>query len=291
MNELALTFEDHPFRIIWKDGKEWFVLPDLCEMLDIANSRDAAARLDKDEKDVVITDTLGGPQQTTIISEPGLYKLLQSSRKPIAKRFDRRVRHEILPEVRRTGSYRGNISLNALFDVQAALRRDVGDIGKAVNRTEAAAYRMEGNVIQLMRSNERIEQRINDRIPRKDAPEKSHRIYIYTIHKCFDGLCPCGCKTRLLDKYGQPLLDEHGPLLVEDHWYSRERNGIECMWIVFRDCNQKMKDDDYRRSKHSRFVVFHEERKSVQHRVAAPKKPKKGKTPTIPDRRQSDMFK
>jgi prophage antirepressor-like protein len=64
-------------------------LADVCAVLEIGNSRHVASRLDDDEKDgVVISDTMGRDQQTTIISEPGLYKLLMTSRKPVAKRFE-----------------------------------------------------------------------------------------------------------------------------------------------------------------------------------------------------------
>jgi prophage antirepressor-like protein len=81
------------------DGSPWWVLAAVCKVLEIENPRNVAARLDEDEKDTVQTmDGQGGPDRT-IISEPGLYKLIQTSRKPAAKRFDRWVRHEVLPVV------------------------------------------------------------------------------------------------------------------------------------------------------------------------------------------------
>ncbi len=66
----------------------WF-----CRAMDIANPRDVAARLDDDEKDAVdIADAIGRQQQTTVITEPGLYAVILQSRKPIARRFDRWLR-------------------------------------------------------------------------------------------------------------------------------------------------------------------------------------------------------
>jgi prophage antirepressor-like protein len=70
-----------------KNGDPWFLAADVCATLGIANSRDALAGLDEDEKDVVTADTLGGPQAMSIISESGLYSLVLRSRKPEAKRF------------------------------------------------------------------------------------------------------------------------------------------------------------------------------------------------------------
>lgn len=58
--------------------------------------------------------TLGGSQRASIISEPGLYKLIARSTKPEARRFDRWVRHEVLPQIRKTGDY-----LTADADIEA----------------------------------------------------------------------------------------------------------------------------------------------------------------------------
>lgn len=53
----------------------------------------AVARLDDDEKGVVLTDTPGGQQKMNVVSEPGLYALVLGSRKPEAKAFKRWITH------------------------------------------------------------------------------------------------------------------------------------------------------------------------------------------------------
>lgn len=103
--------EDHiQFRTIMRDGEPWFVLADVCGALEIANPRDAAGRLDDDERDAVgITDTIGRSQQQTIINESGLYSLILTSRKDGAKRFKKWVTSEVLPSIRKTGGYGGKV--------------------------------------------------------------------------------------------------------------------------------------------------------------------------------------
>jgi anti-repressor protein len=81
------------------------VLKDVCDVLEIGNSRDVSARLDDDEKGVGIIDTLGGKQELTVISESGLYSTILLSRKPEAKKFKRWVTHEVLPSIRMHGAY------------------------------------------------------------------------------------------------------------------------------------------------------------------------------------------
>lgn len=104
---LPFAFEDKLVRTILDENNEpWFVAKDVCRVLEIANHRDAVAQLDEDEKDAVgISDAIGRKQETTIISESGLYALVFRSRKPQAREFSRWVRKEVLPALRRTGTY------------------------------------------------------------------------------------------------------------------------------------------------------------------------------------------
>lgn len=92
-------------RTIEINSEPWFVLADVCKVLEIKNSRDAAARLDADEKGVALTDTLGGKQNVTIINESGLYAVTMRSDKPKARQFRRWVTGEVLPTIRKHHAY------------------------------------------------------------------------------------------------------------------------------------------------------------------------------------------
>ena len=106
MNKITLfNYEGNTVRTVMKDGNPWWVLKDVCSVLDIGNSRDVMARLDSDEKGVDIIDTPGGKQEVSIINESGLYSVILVSRKPEAKKFKRWVTHEVLPSIRRHGLY------------------------------------------------------------------------------------------------------------------------------------------------------------------------------------------
>lgn len=106
--EMPQIFESKEFgkiRVVEHSGAPWFVGKDVCDCLEIGNSRDAAASLDDDEKGVALIDTPGGKQEMSIISEPGLYSLVLRSRKPEAKAFKRWIVHEVLPAIRKHGGY------------------------------------------------------------------------------------------------------------------------------------------------------------------------------------------
>lgn len=98
-------YQEEEVRTVLINGEPHFIANDLCAVLDIRNPRDAVATLDDDEKGVVTTDTLGGNQQMTCVTEAGMYSLVLRSRKPEAKAFKRWLTHEVLPSIRKTGSY------------------------------------------------------------------------------------------------------------------------------------------------------------------------------------------
>jgi prophage antirepressor-like protein len=100
-------FEGQPVRVIDRDGLLWFVLVDVCRVLEIINVSQCAGRLDSDEKDgICITYTPTGQTQTVlVVNESGLYSVILTSRKPEARRFKKWITSEVLPSIRKTGRY------------------------------------------------------------------------------------------------------------------------------------------------------------------------------------------
>jgi prophage antirepressor-like protein len=100
---IPFDFEGRQLRVFTDEqGSPWFVAVDVCNVLGIGNTSDALGRLDEDEKTLVSIE--GGPD-LNLVNEPGLYGLVLGSRKPEAKGFKRWITHEVLPAIRKTGSY------------------------------------------------------------------------------------------------------------------------------------------------------------------------------------------
>jgi prophage antirepressor-like protein len=76
---------------------------------------------DEDERGISTVDTLSGNQEMVIINESGLYSLILTSRKPAAKRFKKWVTAEVLPTIRKTGSYRTAPAAPAVDPMEALL--------------------------------------------------------------------------------------------------------------------------------------------------------------------------
>jgi prophage antirepressor-like protein len=93
-------------RTITKDNETYFVGKDVAKALGFANPRDAiATHVFDEDKGVDTIDTLGGKQSMTVINESGVYALVFGSRLESAKRFKHWVTSEVLPSIRKTGSY------------------------------------------------------------------------------------------------------------------------------------------------------------------------------------------
>ena len=105
MSLSVFKFDSAEVRTAVIDGQPWFVAADVCEAIAIGNVSMAVSRLDDDEKGVSSVDTLGGRQDAAVINESGLYSLILTSRKPEAKRFKKWVTSEVLPAIRKTGTY------------------------------------------------------------------------------------------------------------------------------------------------------------------------------------------
>lgn len=108
-NQLSQAFvfnaSNQQVRTVMIENEPYFVVKDVCAILDIANHIDALSRLDDDEKGRSVIPTQFGAKETNLVNESGLYHLIFQSRKPEAKAFRKWVTAEVLPTLRRTGRY------------------------------------------------------------------------------------------------------------------------------------------------------------------------------------------
>lgn len=129
----------------------YFMLTDVCRILDVNNSRQALTRLN--EKGVITNDVLtnGGCQKATFINESNLYKLTFTSRKPEAERFTDWVTSEVLPAIRKHGAYMTGEKLEAML-------QNPDTMIKLLQTLKAEKTAREAAEVNLVEANEQIEQ-------------------------------------------------------------------------------------------------------------------------------------
>jgi prophage antirepressor-like protein len=128
-------------RILEKDNELWFVAKDVCDCLEIKNTTDALKRLDNDERSRF---NLGRQGETNIVNEYGLYNLVLSSRKPEAKEFKRWITHDVIPQIRKTGTY----SMNIPKSLPEALRAYANEV-ESHNATKAIVAQQEQQITEF----------------------------------------------------------------------------------------------------------------------------------------------
>ena len=156
--------------------------------------------------------TLGGPQEMVIISEPGLYKLLGRSNKPEAKRFDRWVRHDILPSIRKHGFYAapGLIQpvqfqdINDLFDQKLdPLIRKQDEMDKKQDEMDKKLSVVVDNTNEMAATG------------RKEASVETVRMHGIVIRYHYDKRCPClECSITIMDDDG----------FIDGAWHHHHQN-------------------------------------------------------------------
>ena len=91
--------------IIMQEGNPWFRAKDVCDALGLDNVTKALGNLDEDERLTLPVVRAGQNRNMNFASESGVYALIFQSRKPAAKTFRKWVTSEVLPQIRKTGSY------------------------------------------------------------------------------------------------------------------------------------------------------------------------------------------
>lgn len=132
MNELRLfNFENNQVRTLLINDEPWFVGKDVAEILGYSNPRDALSKhVDSEDKNsVAIHDGNKGNPNLTIINESGVYALVFGSKLQSAKKFKHWVTSEVLPTLRKTGSYATpqltgeELMAKALIEAKSVLER------------------------------------------------------------------------------------------------------------------------------------------------------------------------
>ncbi|MDK9870063.1 BRO-N domain-containing protein [Staphylococcus equorum] len=146
MRELqTFNFEDLPVRTITVNEESYFVGKDVTDVLGYSNSRKALGdHVDDEDKLVSQIVTAGQNRTQTLINESGLYSLIFSSKLESSKRFKRWVTSEVLPQLRRTGTYSANPTIQELANNPELVKMLVKQIARlndsTTNQSEDLAY-------------------------------------------------------------------------------------------------------------------------------------------------------
>ncbi|EMF7247433.1 antirepressor protein [Klebsiella variicola] len=153
----VIRFGGIKVRIVNMGGDPWFIAKDVCAALEIVDHKVPMRRLNDNEKEGYSIPTLGGIQTMTIVSESGFYKLIARSRKAsipgtAANRFSEWVFGEVIPSIRKTGSYGVPFAfLNDHSKRKAAYDKKASKRGKDLQACKGEKSRLIAEEVELWR--------------------------------------------------------------------------------------------------------------------------------------------
>lgn len=101
----TFAFDTQAVRLVTVEGEPWFVGKDVALVLGYVNPADAISKHCKGVVKRYPLQTAGGTQEVRVISEPDMLRLIVGSKLPAAERFERWIFEEVLPSIRKSGSY------------------------------------------------------------------------------------------------------------------------------------------------------------------------------------------
>lgn len=102
---VPFEYQGEKIRVVYVDGTPWWVLADLCRGLGIANTTNTYNRLEPLQRDLRTINTPGGDQRVYVVNEAGMYSVILLSRKPGAEAFKSWITNDVLPTLRKEGTY------------------------------------------------------------------------------------------------------------------------------------------------------------------------------------------
>ena len=140
-------------RTVIVDSEPMFCLADVCKALEITHITDVKNRLKQDGVGTAeVIDNIGRKQNATFINESNLYKTIFQGRKESAERFTEWVTSEVLPSIRKTGSYQKPLSTQEMMRIQLGMIDDVSDRVTKLENTMNIDYGQQHSLSELISS-------------------------------------------------------------------------------------------------------------------------------------------
>lgn len=166
MNGEVEIFHNEKFgqiRTVNIDGEPQFVAKDVCDILGVKNTTQSMQQLEDFERAMF---NIGRQGEANIISESGFYALVLRSRKPIAKPFRIWVTSEVLPSIRKTGSYTANPSnkMELMLDDMKVVYAQINNMEDLLAEQNEKLDRVVDNLTLSTRQQQKIYKVAKDRV-------------------------------------------------------------------------------------------------------------------------------
>lgn len=246
----AFNFDREEIRIIMIGGEPWFIARDVAICLGYKKPLDAVLYHCKGVQEIRIP-TAGGEQTVNIIPESDVYLLVMRSNAPHAERFQKWVCGEVLPSIRKTGGYGSDLAINQAADM---ITRGLMPI---VERIVDGQTRLQG---EMQRGFLEVNDRLSKLERRQQLTPATRRRHRRAELAMYDGKCPCCQLVTVIDKNGEEI-----PGVAEaDHWRLPSQPDVDKTWIVCKQCNRDLKQEEVHQQREPKFAAYQQARRDYE---------------------------
>ena len=190
MNELQIfnSEEFRDIRTVTINNEPWFVGKDVAEALGYSEPRSAVSKkIDEADRGVAEMETPSGKQNMTIINESGLYALIFGSKLESAKRFKHWVTSEVLPAIRKTGSYQKPMTIEEQLQIVA---KGTLEVKEEIHRVDNDLQNFKADMPLLALECQRITRAKNQKVVPlmggKSAPAYKNKSLMHKVYSDVD---------------------------------------------------------------------------------------------------------
>ena len=145
------NFENENIRVVGTSENPFFVVKDICNILELSNVTNTMRNIPDKWKSSEIIKSTSGEQLSITVNESGLYKLIMRSNKPIAQKFQEWVCGEVLPSIRKKGQYKLEEYKQKIEEQKSELEEQNNRIKKLQRETQSVDGK---NVVYLAKSDD-----------------------------------------------------------------------------------------------------------------------------------------
>jgi len=233
LTPLNFEFEEKQVRFVGTADKPEWIAQDVCDALELSDVSKALKDFRGIEKGTTIVRTLGGNQEMLTVTEPGLYRLIFKSRKPVAERFRCWVFDEVLPTIRKTGSYSLTQDVYGQPDLAVIMQPLLAPLVEVVtNGFQRSANEIKAlgdKVVSIEDRVRRIEE--NTSKGRRDFKPVTKAIFMRVIWQHFRGCCPVS-GVQIMDGEYSIIRVNGRPVAEFDHWNGKHNNQHLNGWLI-----------------------------------------------------------
>lgn len=202
--DMIFKYKDTSLRILGTFDEPLFIAKEICDILELTNSRMVLKNIPEQWKRKDAIETNGGAQDTNLITEHGLYFIVMRSDKPVARPFQLWLCGEVIPSLRRTGTYKMNEEYQKLLKEVEVAKKVIEQKNKIIENKDKTIT-SNGEIIESLQQKfqDSHDYRFKELGKGKDKRMRQHIILSHEIQEARQKIAKLKFEARCFAKHNK----------------------------------------------------------------------------------------